>query len=334
MPYLKGNNAEASKIYKEYETGSNQQSFLRDAREFLERERANPSGSDSQPNSHPPSPSNGNVQENGPSISSPVTLTAPSDQTPVPPFPDNYVSPPPQSFMEQRTAGVDPTALFQQTSNGVSLTPNQPSQVVSFSNGISQPMNAHREDSSSSFLQMSTIEQGLDAILTDDPILPTAGLSSIWGAPTPSAPPQQAPRDQQQAITPPRSAVSDMHSASPARTPPSPWAYNGANGPAPPSTSGASTPVGSPPKHPDSDLPVRNNLPLPAKDEPSILPQKIVKKEPVPPRRVWTHCDEQPGKILVNGCSGDDSSIVLSFAPRDELTAHWCLSLGYLRNRA
>jgi len=336
MPYLKGNNPEASKIYKEYETGSNQQSFLRDARQFLERERANASASDSRSNSHPPSPSIGGIQENGsvPSISFPVTPPTLSDQPPVPPIPNNSRTPQ-QSFTGQHTVAADPALLFQQTSSGMSSSSNQPSRTESFPNGISQPVNAQREDSSSSLLQMSSIEQGLNAILTDDPIVPTPGLSSIWGAPASSLPPPQAPRDQQ-SISPPRSAISDMfHSASPARTPPpSPWAYNGTPAPAPASNSGASTPVGSPPKHANTDLPALNNIPLSAKDEPSVLPPKIVKKEPLPPKRVWTHCDEQPGKILVNGCSGDDSSIVLSFAPRDELTAHWGLSLGYLRNRA
>jgi DNA polymerase sigma len=63
-------------------------------------------------------------------------------------------------------------------------------------------------------------------------------------------------------------------------------------------------------------------------------PPRPVRKEAPPAKRIWTHFDEQPGRILVNACSGQDSSLVLPLGPREELTAHWSLPLEYIRQHA
>jgi len=60
-------------------------------------------------------------------------------------------------------------------------------------------------------------------------------------------------------------------------------------------------------------------------------PPAAAKREAPPPKRVWTHFDEQPGRILVNGVSGEDPSLTLPLGPRQELTAHWSLPVEYLR---
>lgn len=58
------------------------------------------------------------------------------------------------------------------------------------------------------------------------------------------------------------------------------------------------------------------------------------KREVPPQKRLWTYPDEQPGRIVVNGRSGEDYSVVLPLGPREELTAHWAVSLDYLRKYA
>lgn len=375
MPYLKGNNPEASKIHKEYEMEHNQQSFLSAARQFLERERAtsNTNGAESRNSSQPPATTpppvaNGNSGENEVAKPPPVQTQPASAAPPAPSdrplsSAQNISMPQAQSFAGQRP--LDRQTLFQQgqpppaaVTNNSTNTQAPLSQVPP--NIASDTLDQPREDSVSSLLRMSTLERGLDDLMNDDPIVPTPGLSSIWGAHSAAAAPSTtaAAPPERSAGTPPRSAVNGMlhqpgtttnstttsAAASPARTPPSPWMYgsgpmaNNANGTpvGTPAPSVNSTPAGSPPKL-DEATSILNNLPATVtKDGANALPstQKTVKKEPIPPKRVWTHSDEQPGKILVNGCSGDDSSIVLSFAPREELTAHWALSLAYLRDRA
>jgi hypothetical protein len=62
-------------------------------------------------------------------------------------------------------------------------------------------------------------------------------------------------------------------------------------------------------------------------------PRPLPVKRQDPPKRVWAHFDEQPGRIAVDGCNGADSSLVLVLAPRQELTAHWSLPLDYIMQR-
>lgn len=64
---------------------------------------------------------------------------------------------------------------------------------------------------------------------------------------------------------------------------------------------------------------------------PAGLKMAPTKREVPQPKRVWTHFEEQPGRILVNNVSGEDHSIILPFGPRDELTACWSLPIDYLR---
>lgn len=349
MPYLKSNNLEASKIYKEYETGNNQQSFVKDARQFLEREKANPttingtaaSSTNNPPNYQPPTPQNGHMQEHRTNNTpSPPHPTATPNERPIP-NPSNSSTYKSESFVGH-TRQIDPMTLFPQAPKDNKPGFNDAPRGVMIPNGI--PMEQSQDDSGSSLLQMATIEKGLDAILTGDPIVATPGLRSIWGAPSASAPVTNMKPDSQQAISPPRSALADaLQSPSPARMSESPWGGGRYPAPAPPSapptaaSSGESTPAGSSPKNfDDTDLPALNNPPgSSAKDEnAAALPPKTPKKEVAPPKRLWTHCDEQPGTIHVKNCSGADPSIVLSFAPREELHAHWGLSLAYLRGRA
>ena len=333
MPYLKGNNHEASKIYKEYEMGSDQQAFLRDARMFLSKERESPMVTNDDAFNSLPLPSKTAAVKDPPSHSQPPESPINS----LPPSQASNAPLPSEPFMGHRT--VDPQTLFQQAPNGpgTSAIPSPSPHTMSFPNSMGQPTSSTQEDPSSSFLQMSSINKGLDAILNDDPIVATPGLSTIWGAPSPSQPTNGS------AVTPPRSSITDMFQKTASVSPQSPWSYSngapiGAPAQPPGPASNPSFPATSPPRNVEANR-TSPSSPLlqvgsPKETPSSVLPPKTPKKEALPPKRIWTHCDEQPGKILVNGCPGDDPSIVLYFAPREELTAHWILSLAYLRNRA
>lgn len=65
---------------------------------------------------------------------------------------------------------------------------------------------------------------------------------------------------------------------------------------------------------------------------PGDTPKPIAKKE-YQPKRLWTHLDEQPGKILANNVPAAMGT-VLDLHPREELKAQWMLPLTYLRQHA
>jgi len=58
---------------------------------------------------------------------------------------------------------------------------------------------------------------------------------------------------------------------------------------------------------------------------------KSSKKEAPPAKRLWNHFDEQPGRLMVDGVTGENTSVVIDLAPRQELTAHWSLPISYLQ---
>lgn len=64
---------------------------------------------------------------------------------------------------------------------------------------------------------------------------------------------------------------------------------------------------------------------------PQATPNKTHKPE-FQPKRLWTHLEEQPGKLLVNDVSASVGTVV-NLRPRQELTARWILPLSYLRER-
>jgi hypothetical protein len=325
---------------------SNQTSFVKAARQFLERVRAGGSASANLSQHQHMSPSNGGIPTNGNRVPSVLLQSAPPPISSLPNHHNGVHHLPQQHQLPQQPAmygqrPVDPHALFQHPSSNHATN------------------HAHGATETSNFLPMASLEKGLDDLMGDtDPIVPTPGLSSIWGAPSSGAAPPCS------TVTPPRGATAGLDrfppasaGSSPARTPPSPWASypnQHPNATTPPTqgsfpahnqppvaSTAASTSTGSPPRY-DTDLPSLHNNSLPkeaaaATPAVPVLPPSTAKtprREAPPPKRLWTHSDEQPGKIHVNGCSGEDSSIVLNFAPRDELTAHWGLSLSYLRSRA
>jgi len=69
-----------------------------------------------------------------------------------------------------------------------------------------------------------------------------------------------------------------------------------------------------------------------AKLTPQATQPKTPKKE-FQPKRLWTHLEQQPGRILANNVAAS-VGMVLDLRPRQELTARWVLPIGYLKERA
>lgn len=62
------------------------------------------------------------------------------------------------------------------------------------------------------------------------------------------------------------------------------------------------------------------------------VPVKTPKKE-YQPKRIWTHLEDQPGKILANNVAPSTGTVV-DLRPRQELTARWMLPMSYLQEKA
>ena len=62
---------------------------------------------------------------------------------------------------------------------------------------------------------------------------------------------------------------------------------------------------------------------------------KTPRKESTQQKRLWTHTDEQPGRIFVNNDMNTSSPhVVLDIRPRQEIGAKWMVSWQYLQQRA
>ncbi|KAL7564068.1 hypothetical protein ACA910_006970 [Epithemia clementina (nom. ined.)] len=176
-------------------------------------------------------------------------------------------------------------------------------------------------------LRMTSIERGLDALMMDDgpthPQSTTSAFSATASYPinntttnTPTTP-SRIPEHTKQQIP-----------ASPDQGASSPWSF--------------SSPAAEVSTLSRSPGPTPNSEPTPGgRDEQTSVKGDIVdpartpaKKEAPPPKRLWTYPEEQPGRILVKGLGGEDNSLVLPLGPREELTAHWAISIDYLRKHA
>ena len=61
---------------------------------------------------------------------------------------------------------------------------------------------------------------------------------------------------------------------------------------------------------------------------------KTPRKDFLQQKRMWTHIDEQPGRVTVNEINVSDPHVVLDVRPRKELKGRWMLSWKYLQQRA
>ncbi|KAG7369148.1 Cid1 family poly A polymerase [Nitzschia inconspicua] len=94
-----------------------------------------------------------------------------------------------------------------------------------------------------------------------------------------------------------------------------------------------------PPSTSLSPMHTPTRTPVQAPETPSHLslatemtPAKPAKKE-YQPKRLWTHLEDQPGKIFANNVAASIGTVV-DLRPRQELTARWMLPLSYLREKA
>lgn len=338
MPYLKDSHSEAARIHQAYQSGSDQRAFLQAARAFLERQRR------TAPSVAPPAA----TPEPTPA---PTTLPATSADATL--FPHPPLLQPTPSAMDQSPSDVH-TMLFGPTSVSQHslFSPLHPTQTeyrpealeargldeASRSQRLPPPVptnrpnpphtHHHLNNNNNNTLSMRSLEQGLHDLLNDEPVasLPVQG-ASIWGA----TPVDRIPHGPPPPVTPPRTDPLPSHA----------YPYNTVQSTATPWSSPSRTPI-PPGLSPVFLAPTPSPaVPQIAADPPrqqtpklTEVPPKTAKKEAPPPKRCWTYFHEQPGRLNVDGTSGEDSSVVLPLAPRSELTAHWTLPLTYLRQYA
>lgn len=273
MPYLKSNNAEATRIHEEYQSTNDQYSFLQAARIFLETQK------DKQDSS---------------------TQFITSNSTDPSTFTDaNVLSPRERSVQ----APIQLNALYRHGEQQ-SEPPNTSQLPLDHDNIIIRTENHHNE-----FITPS-IDNGLRALMLndDDPIVtvPVQGHSSIaggsiWAYSSISSP-----------ITPPRPSGLEAKVAS------SPWEESDNTQQPPESQSTLDSLLSSPP---------------PTQPILETIPPASVKREAPLAKRLWTHFVEQPGRILVNGVSGEDCSITIPYGPKEEVSAHYTIPMTYLKER-
>ena len=107
--------------------------------------------------------------------------------------------------------------------------------------------------------------------------------------------------------------------------------------PIPPSTTIGSPRKGSNQTSTSSLSPKHTSLQTPNKSGSSIklapaATPKTPKKE-FQPKRLWTHLEQQPGRLLANDVAAS-VGMVLDLRPRQELKARWMLPISYLKERA
>lgn len=336
MPYLKGNHPDATRIHEEYQSGKDQRAFLKSARSFLERIKNSDSVSVPPPPPPPPTTtSHSSPPQGAPSASvstlPPVLLESSAQSQPT----------------VQAEMRPDPPGSLRE--HPVTDTPQRPAPPSHSEQQQQQP-----DD------DVGTVGQRFNSMLlnNEDLVVPSGfpsgggtssntgvgtggGSSSIWGSSGP--------------ITPPRPATnnSEGHSNAVGPPPSSPWGSSSGTGTSitqQQNQSASTTILQQPHPHPEQSL-IPPPPPFPSQESrsgPGILPSferapppaaaapvpAINKKEAPPPKRLWAHFDEQPGRLVVNGVDGEDPSITLPLGPRQELTAHWSLPIDYLRRHA
>jgi hypothetical protein len=131
---------------------------------------------------------------------------------------------------------------------------------------------------------------------------------------------QQQQQQQQQSVAPPSSFMTPSSGNLLPPTPPT-------QTPPPPLPSQTQSPIPS--------SPVRSPVHRP-QGQPQQVPQpaKTPRKELLQQKRLWTHTDEQPGRIMVHDMNIASPHVVLDVRPRQELGAKWMLSWKYLQQRA
>jgi DNA polymerase sigma/type II secretory pathway pseudopilin PulG len=366
MPYLKGNHSEATRIHEDYQTGNDQRAFLKAARDFLEGDRIPDPATANAMNLTAPPPTLAMTQSQSQTLPNSLSLQPPPPIDRYPPDNPNmnnnnssflFANAPPQQQQHQQPGmplhqqqQQQQQQLEQQQQRFLQQQRQQQQQHVPIGRdppgvhlngdpGTPNRGNPSDMRTADPLLHMHSLERGLDALLQDDPIGSTPSMSSIWGQTIASG----GGPTTTTALSPLRQVVEHQQ-----QQPLSPWADPSPRqshprqpvGGMPSSSSGHSVPVHALVAPSSTGLPLSSNTgsiksptttPGTTASEP---PRVSVRREAPPLKRVWSHFDEQPGRILVNGCSGQDASLVLPLGPREELTAHWSLPIDYIRKHA
>jgi hypothetical protein len=373
MPYLKGDNNEATTIHELYQKRNDQEAFLSAARDFLAREEQRKAGVVSNAvSSSAQTDGAATFATNG----SPLTTAPPTKNTSVQPM-----SPPRQP--------PGNSSQWQNRGNQVVGSPTSQTQIRAHTNdmeSLEQNMASLLSDDDDPVVSMPTRFLNNSTVSAIGPgmgVLPTSALGTSILAPSPPRPANHQQQQQVQQpfpfqnhhqqnqnslpITPPRVTGNANMPLPNSTVPSSPFsslfpptnskngntqspflqqqqafspqrAANGSSWGTPPPPGIPASGPGTAPNPPIQTPPLKatqsENIPeTPAPATPATEPPKTAKKE-YQPKRLWTHLEQQPGKIMANNVPNDSMGNVLNLRPRQELKAQWMLPLSYLRERA
>jgi hypothetical protein len=364
MPYLKGRSNEATTLHEHYQHRNDQHAFLQAARDFLAREEQKKAGGNlntptkptansrvpilttttaaKNPLSPPRQPpgiatnwqqNNGNRKNMGPPQVRQVQVNSQTNDLEslerkmaslISDDDDPVVSLPPYQNKNTMSAIGSAFGGLPNTSIGTSIINLQQQQQTKIQHQQPFPFQQNIQNQSrlpttpprnTGNQNMSTVQSSPVSSSPFSSLFPPTSNNAKNSSIQPSF------FHQQQQFTPPRAVPPRTNWGTPTSVPPG-LSTN---------TTITSTPKG----------PVKLSSMQPAKksasstettSESTAEPPKSVKKE-YQPKRLWTHLEQQPGKILANNVQNLMGN-VLNLRPRQELTAQWMLPLSYLRERA
>ena len=353
MPYLKSNHEEATRIHEEYQAINDQRAFLKAARDFLQKQAS--------PQEPPPAqqqlPPDGTQIISVPHLPGPIEVLQqlPQQQLPSPSTPSSI--PPsvnesdPVSALFGHNPNALPSSIQQQRPDppGFSQQPTTPprhtskpqptapesAQTPHYSISSLTPPPTHLPNNNTgSDEAMRLIEQDVRAMWSGDGAAKIDSVTTATAATTLSVSTILGGRHSALSPTPPRPSPSTNSSqilSHPEPKSSSPWSNRSSSpaGQGPPP--GLITP-------PTAALNKERSTPTTMSNEasplvPSTPSRPTTKSREAPaPKRLWTHFEEQPGRLLVDGYSGEDSSLSLPLGPRQELSAHWSIPLQYIQS--
>lgn len=355
MPYLKGDNIEASNIHTLYQNSNDLQAFVTAARAFLSRER----GSSRSPGMTGEATNAAPIRSSMPAMSPPRQLNQNSQSTPGRTSSQPVASPWGSKDIISAISNTPRAQPIPQTNDMESLERNM-ANLLSDDDDPIVSIPPYQNNGN-----MSAIGRGFGGFPTNPP-----GASILGSSPRQHYQQQPFLFQQQQSqnvlpITPPRGPSTGPPSNSvPTSSSPflpsfsNPNAVNGNSQspfanlqakqqsyspqrPAMGTSWGMNTPPGiSNPATPAPNSTTKSPMltPTPVKMEPTTIdtptetPATKSRRE-YQPKRLWTHLEEQPGKVMANQVANVMGNVV-DLRPRQELTAQWMLPLSYLRERA
>lgn len=349
MPYLKGNNVEASTIHEEYQNSGDQRAFLKAARYFLITRTKNVDKQTQESESNWSTAPTTLMTEDK-NVAQPISQPLFFNDTTSPVVStkndsishhDVFHSMP---ATETMSSALPMPQTFHSSDNMTFTNPvdgNNPVHRALFPNDFSNQFAFSYQQQPMFSVQspIHSIEKGLGALLAsdDDPIFNPSFQSksgngvraNIWGS---SASPITPPRPNNRNTVDSGSFIS-IHNHP--LTPTSAWNTPAMSETLMPNLESSSNNL-SEPSPMIAEQPVNETILEKSLDD--NLPEAnaatpIHTRKEIAPKRIWTHFYEQPGSITVNGVNGSDPYLTLQFGPKEELTAYWSIPLNYLIQR-